>query len=133
MPENLFFGTTIPACLLVFKKNRINEDVIFIDASAEDRYEKDKTQNKLTPKSIKEILETYKKRGSIEKFCHVATKEEIKANDYNLNIPRYVDTFEEGELIDIEQVKTNIVSIKSKLANVESQLSQYLSDIGLGV
>ncbi len=133
LPENLFFGTTIPACLMVFKKNRTNEDVVFIDASGEGRYEKDKTQNKLTAKSIEEILEAYNKRENIEKFCHVATKEEIKANDYNLNIPRYVDTFEEEELIDIEQVKTNITNIKTELAGVESQLSQYLSDIGLGV
>ena len=133
LPENLFFGTTIPACLMVFKKNRTSEDVVFIDASGEGRYEKDKTQNKLTSKSIEEILDTYTKRESIEKFSHVATKEEIKANEYNLNIPRYVDTFEEEKLIDIEQVKTNIKNIKGELADVESQLSKYLSDIGLGV
>ncbi len=133
LPENLFFGTTIPACLLVFKKNRANQDVLFIDASGENNYEKDKTQNKLTSASIENILEKYNKRESDEKFSHKATKEEIAENDYNLNIPRYVDTFEEEELIDIEQVKTNINNIKNELVDAEAQLSQYLKDIGLEV
>ena len=133
LPENLFFGTSIPACLLVIKKNRSDKDVLFIDASGEGRYVKDKTQNKLTQKNIDDILDVYNKRETVDKFSYVATFEEIKENEFNLNIPRYVDTFEEEEIIDIAQVQTNIKNIKSELEVVEKDLAEALKELGLEV
>ena len=133
LPENLFFGTSIPACLLVIKKNRTDKNVLFIDASGEGRYIKDKTQNKLTDKNIQDILDAYDNRKTIEKFSHLATYDEIKGNEFNLNIPRYVDTFEEEEIIDIDEVRNNIKNIKTELADVEKQLNKYLEELGLGV
>lgn len=136
LPANLFYGTSIPACILVFKKNRTTDDVLFIDASGKDengnlRYRKDKNQNKLDQCHIDAIFKAYTDRVDVERFAHVASFEEIKANDFNLNIPRYVDTFEEEELIDIEEVQGNIERIKAEIAVVEAQMAQYLKELGL--
>lgn len=136
LPANLFYGTSIPACIMIFKKNRSTNDVLFIDASGKDsdgnlRYIKDKRQNKLSEKHIQDILDAYFERKDIDKFVHVASYEEIKANDYNLNIPRYVDTFEEEELIDIEEVQHKITQIKAELNEVEAQMERYLKELGL--
>src|SRR5690625_4183883 len=105
LPEGLFYGTGIPACIMVFKKDRKRKDVLFIDASGEGNYEKGKNQNKLREQDIGKIVETYDNWETIDKYSYVATLDEIKENDYNLNIPRYVDTFEEEEPVDMEQVK----------------------------
>lgn len=136
LPANLFYGTSIPACIVIFRKNRSTNDVLFIDASGKDkdgnlRYIKDKNQNKLSEKHIQDILDAYLGWEDIDKFAHVAGYEEIKANDYNLNIPRYVDTFEEEELIDIDEVQGNITHIKTELAEVEAQMAQYLKELDL--
>lgn len=136
LPENLFYGTPIPACILVFKKNRTSRDVLFIDASGKDedgnpRYKKDKNQNVLEQKHIDAIIRAYMERKDIDKFAHVATIDEIKENDYNLNIPRYVDTFEEEALIDIEEVQSNIVRLKAEIAEVEAKMDAYLKELGL--
>ncbi|TEB07756.1 putative type I restriction enzymeP M protein [Pelotomaculum schinkii] len=136
LPANLFYGTSIPACIIVFKKNRNRDDVLFIDASGKDengvlRYRKDKNQNRLEPKHIEDIVNAYKNRTDIDKFARVATLDEIKANGYNLNIPRYVDTFAEEALVDIEEVKTNIANIQKELAEVETQMAKYLKELGL--
>lgn len=80
---------------------------------------------------IEKIVETFEKRETIDKYSYVATLDEIKENDYNLNIPRYVDTFEEEELVDMEAVKTNIVNIKNELQEVEAQMEKYLKELGL--
>ncbi len=129
LPANLFFGTGIPATILIFKKGRSNTDVLFIDASRE--FDKDKNQNSLSPEHIEKILETYRNRKEIEKYAHVATPEEIQENDYNLNIPRYVDTFEEEEPVDIEATKANISKIESELTEVKRQMQGYLEELGL--
>ena len=136
LPANLFYGTSIPACILVFKKNRATSDVLFIDASGKDangnpRYRKDKNQNKLEKSHIDDIFRAYTERVDVERFAHVASFEEIQANEFNLNIPRYVDTFEEEELIDIEEVQGNIERIKAEIAVVEAQMAQYLKELGL--
>lgn len=136
LPANLFYGTSIPACILIFKKNRATDDVLFIDASGKDengnlRYRKDKNQNKLDQCHIDAIFKAYTDRVDVERFAHVASLEEIKANDFNLNIPRYVDTFEEEELINIEEVQGNIERIKTEIAVVEAQMAQYLKELGL--
>lgn len=136
LPENLFYGTSIPACILVFKKNRTTTDVLFIDASKKDeegnlRYIKATNQNELGQKHIDDIVGAYQRRTDIPKLSHVATLDEIKDNEYNLNIPRYVDTFEEEELIDIEAVQANIARLKKEIAEAEAQMDAYLRELGL--
>lgn len=131
LPEGLFFGTGIPACIMVFKKNRTRNDVLFIDASSEGNYEKGKNQNKLREEDIQKIVETYENYVTIDKYSYVTSMDEIKENDFNLNIPRYVDTFEEEEPVDLEEVKHNIIEIKSELQDVEKKMDAYLKELGL--
>ena len=136
LPENLFFGTSIPACILVFKKNRDNEKVLFIDASGKDenhnlRYKKEKKQNVLEQKNIDDIINVYTDWKNIKKFAHIATKDEIKENGYNLNIPRYVDTFEEETVVDIEIIEKNIAELKMKIEEAEKQMEIYMKELGL--
>src|SRR5690554_588842 len=108
LPANLFYGVGIPAVILIFKQNRNRTDVLFVDASQDGMYEKAKVQNKLRPEDLVRITDAYDRYETSEKFTYVATIQEIKENDYNLNIPRYVDTFEEEEHIDLDEVKQNI-------------------------
>lgn len=131
LPANLFYGTSIPACILIFKKNRTKRDVLFIDASGEGNYEKGKNQNILRPGDINRIVAAYETYQTEEKYSYVATFDDIKENDFNLNIPRYVDTFEEEEPVDIEQVQTNIKSIEAELVEVQAQMKKYLEELGL--
>lgn len=131
LPANLFYGTGIPACILVFKKNRPRRDVLFIDASGEGNYEKGKNQNVLRNSDIARIVSTYEARETVDKYSYVASYDEIKENDFNLNIPRYVDTFEEEELVDIDEVKQNIANIEAELAQVQAQMAKYLEELGL--
>jgi type I restriction enzyme M protein len=129
LPANLFFGTGIPATILLFKKARTTTDVLFIDASRE--FDKEKNQNSISDEHIEKILKTYQSRKEIEKYAHVASIEEIEENDYNLNIPRYVDTFEEEEAVDIEATKEKIVKIEGELVEVKKQMQGYLEELGL--
>ena len=130
LPANIFFGTSIPTVILVFKKNRDNnENILFIDASNE--FEKGKNQNNLTDEQVEKIVDTFVKREAIDKYSYVATMEEIKENDYNLNIPRYVDTFEEEEPIDLQAVSEKIASIDKEIAKLDDELAVYLRELGL--
>lgn len=130
LPANLFYGTSIPTVILVFKKCRENSnDVLFIDAS--NNFEKGKNQNILRECDIDKIIETYKKRETIDKYSYVASLDEIAENDYNLNIPRYVDTFEEEEPIDIAEVKNKISAIDKELETLYKDLEDDLKELGL--
>lgn len=130
LPANLFYGTSIPATIMVFKKCRkTDEDILFIDASRE--FEKSKNQNNLTDENIKKILETYQNRKEIEKYSHKATMEEIKENEYNLNIPRYVDTFEEEAEIDINAVAKEIRELKTKQVELEKDLTKFCEELNI--
>ena len=138
LPANLFYGAGIPACILIFRKNRgANQRVLFIDASGDGHYEKGKNQNVLREEDITKILETYdaylndQSFAGEEKYSYVATLDEIKENDYNLNIPRYVDTFEEEALVDIDDVKANIKNIEDELSKVQKQMAKYMKELGL--
>ena len=131
LPANLFYGVGIPVTILIFKKNRKRSDILFIDASGEGNYEKGKNQNRLREIDINKIVETYDDYKTIDKYSYVASPEEIKENDYNLNIPRYVDTFEEEEPVDMDQVKENIKNIKAEIVEVEKQMEKYLKELGL--
>lgn len=131
LPANLFFGTGIPAAILIFKKNRDRKNLLFIDASQDGMYQKGKNQNKLREEDLQRIVEAYNQYETQDKFTYVATPEEIKENDYNLNIPRYVDTFEEEEPVDIEMVLKEEAEIKEELAEVEAKMADYLSQLGI--
>jgi len=130
LPPNLFFGTSIPACILIFDKNKgTNTDVLFIDASRE--FENGKNQNNLRPEDISKIYDTYSNWKEIDKYSHIAKIKEIEENDYNLNIPRYVDTFEEEEPVDIKEVQSEIKKLKKELGEVEAKMDAYLVELGL--
>ena len=131
LPQNLFYGTGIPALIMVFSKNRKpNEPILFIDASRE--FEKGKNQNYLRDKDIEKIVQTYKDKKEIDKYSHLATLDEIKENDFNLNIPRYVDTFEEEPEIDIEQVTKELHELQEKEKKIKEKLNKYLEELGVG-
>lgn len=137
LPANLFFGTGIPAAILIFNKGKVdNTNVLFIDSSQ--HYDSVKNQNKLNDNHINQIVETYQKfnqgklnTGVVEdKFSYVATFEEIKENDFNLNIPRYVDTFEEEPEVDIAAVQKEIETLESELKEVKAEMNKYLKELG---
>lgn len=129
LPSNLFYGTSIPTCVLVFKKCRTTNDVLFIDASKE--YESGRNQNILTDEHVEKIVETYKNRKDIEKYCHVAQMSEIEENEFNLNIPRYVDTFEESEEIDIQAVQKEIKELEAKRSELDVEIAKFLKELGI--
>jgi type I restriction enzyme M protein len=138
LPANLFFGTGIPAAILIFNKGKgDNNNVLFIDAS--ERYEQKKNQNVLREKDIENIVATYRKfnagdlpPGVVEdKFSYVATFAEIRENEFNLNIPRYVDTFEEEAEVDLKAVAERIANLEEELAEVQGQMKDYLKELGL--
>lgn len=127
LPANIFFNTTIPTTIIILKKNRATKDVLFIDASKE--FEKGKNQNLLQSEHLEKILNTYIKRESVDKYAHLAGFDEIKENDYNLNIPRYVDTFEEEEPIDIVALSKEIVSLNTQIKEAEQSFLSMLDDL----
>lgn len=131
LPANLFFGTGIPVCVLVLKKNRNanSNNILFIDASKE--FEAGKNQNILRDCDIDKIVETYEKRAEVEKYSHVATMEEIAENGFNLNIPRYVDTFEKEEEIDLNAVSSDIKQLQSEIKEINAELKPYFEELGL--
>ena len=130
LPGNIFYGTGIPTCIMVLKKNRENKgDVLFIDAS--EHFEKVKTQNKLRPEDIEKIISTYRERTTIDKYSYVATLEEIEENDYNLNIPRYVDTFEEEEPVDLDAVSEKLKSLDQDISETDKTISDFCKELGI--
>jgi type I restriction enzyme M protein len=131
----LFFGTGIPAAILVFNKQKSSNNVLFIDASK--HYESAKNQNKLRASDIEHIVATYRnfaagklQPGVVEdKYSYIATPEEIQENDYNLNIPRYVDTFEEEAEVDIAAVQKEIELLEGELVKVQGEIEVYLKQL----
>lgn len=130
LPANIFYGTSIPTCILIFKKCRDNpKDILFVDAS--NNFEKVKTQNILRDSDVEKILSTYEKRESIEKYSRVVSIEEIKENEYNLNIPRYVDTFEEEEVIDLDKVATELENLEKEIKVADAEIKKYCDELGI--
>jgi type I restriction enzyme M protein len=128
LPANIFYGTSIPTCILVLKKNRQNKDnILFIDASQ--HYEKVKTQNKLRPKDIDKLVRTYRERKFEDKYAYVATLAEVAENDYNLNIPRYVDTFEEEEPIDLSAVSEELKTLDIEMEEVDQTIADFCHEL----
>lgn len=128
LPEKLFFGTGIPAAILIFKKGRERKDVLFIDASR--AFESGTKQNRLSDANIDKIMSTYEAFETLDKYSYVATAEEIAENDYNLNIPRYVDTFEPEAEVDLAQVSDEIAATEEALVEVQVRIKEYLQELG---
>lgn len=129
LPANLFYGTSIPTIILVLKKNRKNKDILFIDASND--FEKGKNQNNLSDDNIDKIIKTFKERKDVDKYAHVASIDEINENDFNLNIPRYVDTFEEEEPIDLHEVNKQLEQDNKEIAELEVEINEQLKILGV--
>ena len=127
LPANIFFNTSIPTTVIILKKNRTNRDVYFIDASKE--FDKGKNQNIMTDAHIEKILEAYKSREEIDKFAHLASYEEIVENDYNLNIPRYVDTFEEEEVEPLTDIVSKINKTNEAIQTQTASLLEMLNQL----
>jgi len=130
LPEMLFFGTGIPAVIIIFRMDKTDTDVMFIDASRE--YRDGKKQNELTKENVGKIVDTYFAGKSAEKYARRATLEEISANGFNLNIPRYVDTFKEEEQIDLMAVRAERLGLKKELESLEVKMDRYLKELGYG-
>lgn len=133
LPANLFFGTGIPVCVLVLKRNRNGNsgNILFIDASRS--FEPGKNQNILTDENIAAIVKAYRERADVDKFAHVAPLDEIRSNGYNCNIPRYVDTFEAEEYIDINAETAALKELNLRAAEVEYKVNRYFEELGLEV
>lgn len=130
LPANIFYGTSIPTCILVFKKCREQpEDVLFIDASA--YFEKAKNQNYLRDRDVDKIILTYRQRLEEDKYSYRAPLAEIAENDFNLNIPRYVDTFEEEEPIDLDAVVQEIRAIDKEMAGTDRLIRGFCEELGI--
>ncbi|MBF0620731.1 MAG: type I restriction-modification system subunit M [Magnetococcales bacterium] len=128
LPEKLFYGTGIPAAILIFRKKKSDKSVLFVDASRE--YRDGKNQNFLEEEHINKVVETVGARETVDKYAYLATPEEIAENDFNLNIPRYVDTFEEEEEIDLMAVRDEREKLKAELVELEVEMEGYLKELG---
>ncbi len=131
LPPNVFYGTGIPTCILVMKKDRgkNSNNILFIDASQ--NFEKVKTQNLLLPDHIDKIINTYRDRKTIDKYSYVAQMDEIAENEYNLNIPRYVDTFEEEDPVDLKAVVAELKTLESEMADIDQEILANCKELGI--
>jgi type I restriction enzyme M protein len=128
LPEKLFYGTGIPAAVLVLRKNKADDRVLFIDASRD--FEPGKNQNVLRETNLQRILNIADARQPVQRYAHLATPSEIADNDFNLNIPRYVDTFEEEPEVDLMAVRREREQLRAELARLEEQMDIYLRELG---
>ena len=141
LPANIFYGTGIPTCIVVLKKQRTHSNhILFVDASGVENYEKVKTQNVLRPQDIDRIISTYHtfsqsihvEAGVVEdKYSYVTTLDEIAENDYNLNIPRYVDTFEEEEPVDLQEVAQDLKQLNEDMKQTDQTIAEYCKELGI--
>ncbi|MBC6675838.1 MAG: type I restriction-modification system subunit M [Acinetobacter sp.] len=130
LPANIFYGTSIPTCILVLKKNRTHTgDILFIDASND--FDKQKNQNKLLPEHLDKIIDAFTQRQNIEKYAKVATLQEVKDNDYNLNIPRYVDTFEAEDEIDLNAIAKQLKALEQQSQNTDKVIADFCKELGI--
>jgi type I restriction enzyme M protein len=128
LPPNLFFGTPIPTVLMVFKKCKTNSSILFINASKE--FKKDKKKNVLLPEHIDKIVDTYKKRSEIKKYSHIATLEEIEQNGFNLNITKYVNTFEQETTVGISVVQLELKDLEKQIVKTKNEINKFLDELG---
>ncbi len=131
LPANLFYSTGIPVCVIVMKKCRKNDKILFINASSEEHYEKGKRQNFLREKDIEDIIEAYKNRKTISRYAREVPLSEIKDNGYNLNISRYVNLSKEEEIIDLRKVNERLTEIEKEIIKARDEHNKYLEELGL--
>lgn len=131
LPANLFYSTGIPVCILVLKKCRRTDDILFINASSEEHYEKGKRQNSLRPEDINKIVETYQFRREENRYSRKVYMQEIKDNGYNLNISRYVNLSKEEEKIDLAEVHRQLVATEKKIESARQKHNEFLKELGL--
>ncbi|WP_284880184.1 type I restriction-modification system subunit M [Acinetobacter variabilis] len=130
LPANIFYGTSIPTCILVLKKNRTHTgDILFIDASND--FEKQKNQNKLLPEHLDKIIDAFTQRQNIDKYAKVATLQEVQGNDYNLNIPRYVDTFEAEDEIDLNAIAQQLKDLEKQSQKTDEVIADFCKELGI--
>ena len=129
LPANIFFGTGIPTSIMVFKKYRKTKEVLFIDAS--EHYEKVGKQNVLREEHIDKIISTYTSRNTEDKYSYLASSEELIENEYNLNIPRYVDTFEEEEPVDLDRVSSELKSLENDISDTDKTISDFCDELNI--
>ena len=127
LPANLFYNTSIPTCIIVLKKHRDGRDVLFIDASK--KFNKGKKQNEMTDEHIDEVMDLYGRRETVEKESYLASFEDIEKNDFNLNIPRYVDNFEEEEEIDLQELLTDMKQTDEELEKTQGEFLSLLKEL----
>lgn len=131
LPANLFYSTGIPVCVIVLKKCRKNDKILFINASSEEHYEKGKRQNFLREKDIEDIIEAYKNRETISRYAREVPLSEIKDNGYNLNISRYVNLSKDEEIIDLNKVNERLTEIEKEIIKARDEHNKYLEELGL--
>jgi type I restriction enzyme M protein len=131
LPANLFFSTGIPVCILVLKRCKKPDDVLFINASDSENFEKGKRQNRLLPEHIKKIIDTYQYRKEEKHYSRRVSIEEIKNNDFNLNITRYVSTTTAEDPIILQAVNANLVKLEESIATSTDRHNQFLVELGL--
>ncbi len=131
LPSKLFFSTGIPVCILVLKKCKKSDDVLFINAA--EHYEKGKRQNKLLPKHIDKIVDTYQYRKEEDRYSKCVSMEDIEKNDFNLNISRYVSTAEPEPIIDINEVNSELKELEKEIAKAKDEHNSYLKKLGLSI
>ena len=129
LPAGIFFSTGIPTCIVVLKKNNPDRSVLFIDGSKE--FRKERAKNFLDPEHIEKLFTTYVERKDVEKYAHLATYDEIERNGFNLNIPRYVDTSEEEEEIDLQATFAELAKLEKEEKEVDAKLAEFFKELGL--
>ena len=131
LPANLFFSTGIPVCILVLKKCKKPDDVLFINASDEEHFEKEKRQNRLLPEHIDQIIDTYQFRKEEDRYSRRVSMEEIEKNDFNLNISRYVSTAKPEKKVDLKVVNAELVELEKTIQNATSRHNAFLKELNL--
>lgn len=129
LPANIFYGTGIPTCVLVFKNCRETDDVLFVDASG--CFQKGRNQNVFDPQHVDRIVTAYRTRAEEPRFSRRVPVEEIRGNDWNLNIPRYVDSFEAGEAIDLAQTAAEVRAARKDAAEADAAIRAFCAELGL--
>lgn len=127
LPDKMFLNTQIPTCILILNKNKKDNNILFIDSSK--NFINQAKQNDMSDEQINKIIETYKNRNEIEKYSHLATYDEIVKNDYNLNIPRYVDTFEDEPLPDLKETVQDLIKLEKETKETEHELKKMLEQL----
>jgi type I restriction enzyme M protein len=132
LPSNIFYGTSIPTCILVLKKCRkVDDNIVFIDASGDDHFKKVGNQNELRDEDVENIVTIYRNRETRDKFSYVATLAEIAENDYNLNIPRYVDTFVIEDSIDLGIISTELKALETDLEATNAEIASFCAELNI--